>query len=750
MSNNYEDIIKNEVNKYMEQIEVPKNIGGIIMEDFEKIKREEEEAQNYNYDEAVNKKKGLKNKKALKISIAAVSAVVLVGAGVFVGSRFLGRSTTTINNNGAQNSNMATNNEVFDEKITIRKNQIENFGKLNQFLRNVHNGTEDEIEIETYLEPEWELVASTKEPSKLYVKYDGTKYNVKYDIAEGMRYSKQTVEGEFSDILIRKTTSQSAECIEMELTFYRINNNKLEILPVFFFKLSDVGIDPAKSSVKDLLAQDYKTYKKMNDEISNEVYDGLYNLEKDLRDKFGETVYKQKLQQLSIKDESSVINLIKDKETGVQQELVTDAYTYNGTTKDGNNTSVSYRIPKININSSDATKINNEIDEKITSEAKKLVSEINNGSGSWVYKIFYNYYINDNILSIIIESDYDANDAKAYFVYNIDINTGKIINNEEIIRKKGMTKKQFEEKLINAVRNEFVSGYGDINDWGATQGTTENESKKIYQEQYNKTISGSNCNADIQMMYLDESGKINVVAKIYSLAGADYYYHIVNLDDSKNVKTSEELVTDAYTYNGTTKDGNNTSVSYKIPKININSSDVTKINNEINDKITSEAKKLVSEINNGSSPWIYKIFYNYYINDNILSIIIESDYDSNSTKANFVYNIDKNTGKSISNEEIMKKKNMTKEQFSKQLQISAGNKFIEKYGDVNEWLKTSDGSKEEQKKEYQSAYNKTTSSSNCSVDNQNIYLDANGKINVIAKIYSLAGADYYYHIVNIQ
>lgn len=290
------------------------------MEDFEKVKKEEIESQNHAYEEAENEKKNTKNKKALKISIVAVSAVALIGTGVFIGSRFLGNSTT-INNNGAQNSNMATNNQVFDKKITIRENQIENFEKLNQFLRNVHDGKEDEMEIETYLEPEWELGMVTKEPSKLYVKYDGTNYNVKYDIAEGARYSKQTVEGDFSDILLRKTTSQSSEYIEMELTFYRINNNKLEILPVFFFKLSDVGIDPAEGSVEDLLAQDYKIYKKMSDNISNEVYDGLYNLEKDLSDKFGEVVYKQKLQQLGIEDESSVINLIKDKDENVQQEL---------------------------------------------------------------------------------------------------------------------------------------------------------------------------------------------------------------------------------------------------------------------------------------------------------------------------------------------------------------------------------------------------------------------------------------------
>ena len=748
MSNNYEDIIKNEVNKYMEQIEVPKNIEGIIMEDFEKIKREEAEVQNYNYDEAVNKKKGSKNKKALKISIAAVSAVVLIGTGVFIGSRFLGNNTTTINNNGVQNSNMATNNQVFDKKITIRKNQIENFGKLNQFLRNVHNGTEDEIEIETYLEPEWELVQSTKEPSKLYVKYDGTKYNVKYDIAEGMRYSKQTVEGEFSDILIRKTTSQSAEYIEMELTFYRINNNKLEILPVFFFKLSDVGIDPAKSSVKDLLAQDYKTYKKMNDEISNEVYDGLYNLEKDLSDKFGETVYKQKLQQLGIKDESSVINLIKNKETGVQQELVTDAYTYNGTTKDGNNISISYRIPKININSSDVTRINNEINDKITSEAKKLVSEINNGSSPWIYKIFYNYYINDNILSIIIGSDYDSNNTKANFVYNIDKNTGKSISNEEIMKKNNMTKEQFSKQLQISAGNKFIEKYGDINEWLKTQDGSKEERKKEYQSVYNKTTSSSNCSVDNQKIYLDSNGKINVVAKIYSLAGADYYYHIVNLDDMNNVK--QDLVTDAFTYTGTTKDGNNRSISYKIPKININSSDATKINNEIDEKITSEAKRIVSEINNGSSPWIYKIFYNYYINDNILSIIIESDYDANDAKAYFVYNIDKNTGKCINNEEIINKKGLTKKQFEEKLINAVRNEFVSGYGDINDWGATQGATENESKKIYQEQYNKTISGSNCNADTQMIYLDANGKINVIAKIYSLAGADYYYHIVNIQ
>ncbi len=44
------------------------------------------------------------------------------------------------------------NNKAFDKKVTIKENQIENFEKLNQFLRNAYTkeAEEDEIEIETF------------------------------------------------------------------------------------------------------------------------------------------------------------------------------------------------------------------------------------------------------------------------------------------------------------------------------------------------------------------------------------------------------------------------------------------------------------------------------------------------------------------------------------------------------------------------------------------------------------------------
>lgn len=139
MSNNFEDFIKNEVNKYMEQIEVPKNIGGIIMEDFEKIKKGEADTNNVEANvEAGSSQTAKKSGKTIKISVAAVSAAVLVGTGVFIGSRFLGNTITTINNhNGAQNSNIATNNtqEVHKKNHDEKIEEIKNILKDDNWLK---------------------------------------------------------------------------------------------------------------------------------------------------------------------------------------------------------------------------------------------------------------------------------------------------------------------------------------------------------------------------------------------------------------------------------------------------------------------------------------------------------------------------------------------------------------------------------------------------------------------------------------
>ncbi len=134
------------------------------MEDFEKMKNEEEEVKNYNQEaEKKKEKKGSKNKKALKISIVAVSAVLLIGTGVFIGSRFLGNSTT-INNNGDQNSNMATNNIIGE----IDEAKLQNFIKNELIKLAQKDFSSNKTSNNVYAEGHTILKSEVKDSNKIY------------------------------------------------------------------------------------------------------------------------------------------------------------------------------------------------------------------------------------------------------------------------------------------------------------------------------------------------------------------------------------------------------------------------------------------------------------------------------------------------------------------------------------------------------------------------------------------------------
>ena len=110
MKDMFEEKIKFKINNYMEQIKVPKNLGGIVMEDFEKIKKEESQnITNENVEKTnVQESKETKNKKGklLKISLGSAAAVVLVGVGIIAGTKIVGDKVITIDKNHVQNANL--------------------------------------------------------------------------------------------------------------------------------------------------------------------------------------------------------------------------------------------------------------------------------------------------------------------------------------------------------------------------------------------------------------------------------------------------------------------------------------------------------------------------------------------------------------------------------------------------------------------------------------------------------------------
>ena len=194
----------------------------------------------------------------------------------------------------------------------------------------------------------------------------------------------------------------------------------------------------------------------------------------------------------------------------------------------------SYSIPYINIDSADAKKINSEIQTYYKNLVEQELKYEAQGYSVHMDTIKYTSYINNNILSVVISNTY-PNSCIYYKVYNLDIYNGTTVSNADILNLKNITEAKLLDKLKELYKNKFVSLYGTRENYinnmkTAPIGWTETELQeqaKLYDEQFNYTISDNNCSISTPM-FLNDDGNICVVATIYSLAGASSYQHIID------------------------------------------------------------------------------------------------------------------------------------------------------------------------------------------------------------------------------
>lgn len=178
-----------------------------------------------------------------------------------------------------------------------------------------------------------------------------------------------------------------------------------------------------------------------------------------------------------------------------------------------------YKIPKINLAYDNIKEVNKEISEygeQCLAAMKLTGNEVEEGG-----TLDYTYYENDNILSIVYEheSPFAANPDK-YKVWNVDKYTGEVITNEQILAKKNIDAEDFKAEYKEKMGLYFEEIHKEAK---------ESAGETFYNSQYEKTIDDTN--ADINNpMYLNENNEICMVSKIYSLAAADYYEHLVNIE----------------------------------------------------------------------------------------------------------------------------------------------------------------------------------------------------------------------------
>ncbi len=176
----------------------------------------------------------------------------------------------------------------------------------------------------------------------------------------------------------------------------------------------------------------------------------------------------------------------------------------------GNHESYSYSIPAFNVDSADAAILNDEIASDCGVYVQEMLDNEEKKASLSAYSLDYEAWLNGEIASILVTAKRAESDIVEYHTYNLNVATGARATGADLIAALGLDEDGFTAAAQQAASDKFEALYSGM------------EGDEFYKEQYDKTMSADAFGLTMPM-YLDGSGRLCVVARIYALAGAAYY-----------------------------------------------------------------------------------------------------------------------------------------------------------------------------------------------------------------------------------
>ena len=115
------------------------------------------------------------------------------------------------------------------------------------------------------------------------------------------------------------------------------------------------------------------------------------------------------------------------------------------------------------------------------------------------------------ILSVLVVTQYDG-DSCFYTPYSLDLSTGAWLTGGELLDILGMDRDTLADAELDLMGTEFEFEFGSAID---------DALRAVYDEQFGRTVAPEN--AELDRVWLGDGGQLMFVARIYSLAGAEFY-----------------------------------------------------------------------------------------------------------------------------------------------------------------------------------------------------------------------------------
>lgn len=207
--------------------------------------------------------------------------------------------------------------------------------------------------------------------------------------------------------------------------------------------------------------------------------------------------------------------------TPVEAPRITELYNedFDYTDGVGNSGHYTYRVPQIEADTQGAEAINKAISDEYSPIVDGVLETVADKVSLSCLYVAWESYQYKNILSLVVSCGWDA-DIIHYIVYLYDIASGKQLTTADLLKTLNVDEQAFLEAVRRAADAKFDAQYGAI---------AGGDMDEFLTERRDWTLSDENINIDVRT-YADGAGKLHVVLPIGSIAGADSYEQVLDLD----------------------------------------------------------------------------------------------------------------------------------------------------------------------------------------------------------------------------
>lgn len=199
-------------------------------------------------------------------------------------------------------------------------------------------------------------------------------------------------------------------------------------------------------------------------------------------------------------------------------------------------------IPEIQLpdSFSAVNSINREIKEKYLADGEAWASDPSNTTGGRNYgDIKYDWYRNDDVLSLVISASFCNYDGTEYQVYNISVSTGQQLSNSQLVSRAGWTEDSYQSSVKEALLSQYWEKAGPALDSLKSSGDLTEERIASYHNLYENTVSY----AQEAAPFLGENGDLYIIGSYGVDAGGGSETRRINLSSySISPYYSEEFV----------------------------------------------------------------------------------------------------------------------------------------------------------------------------------------------------------------